>query len=415
MLCALIKVQTDFYPIQQLRLGKLPLPNLFSTRNDELHANMKRPVAHIYSMSSMVTFEPYVDHCSKLFFSRLDELYVSTGDDCDLGEWLQWYAMDVIAELTFGKMFGCLAVGGDVGDLIKTLAQFEQYAAVIGQVPYLHKLLLGNPILPYLVPKLEDINQVLKFSLDRIRERNSDKESRHEDFLSKLYTAKADGKMSEADTVRHSSANVFAGSDTTAVALRATIDGLLLRPECYRKLQAEIDRKREQGELSSPVKYSEAQQMPYLQAVLKEAMRWHPSVAMLLERHVPKGGTILCGIPIPANTIVGVNPWVVQRDRTIFGDDAHVFRPERWLEADTERFKIMDRAFLAFGGGSHTCIGRNISMMEMSKIIPSLLLEYDITRADPNARIRTVNYWFAVQKGLVVKLAKRKSLPQGPA
>ncbi|KAH0842250.1 Pisatin demethylase [Fonsecaea pedrosoi] len=399
--------KTDFYPIQEMKYGKIYLANLFSTKSDEFHAKQKRSVATAYSMTSMLAFEPYVDNCSELFFKRLDELYVNPHQPCDLGKWLQLYAMDVIAEVTFGKRFGCMQEGGDVGGLIDTIDKFLVYASVVGQVPYLHKFLFGNPLLPYILPKLDSINHVVKFTLERISEREKDSE-RHKDFLGRLYDAKAEGKMEAVDIVRHSSANVFAGSDTTAIALRAAIDGLLANPECYRKLQAEIDQKRAEGKLSLPVKYAEAQQMPYLQAVLKEGMRYHPSVSFLLERHVPKGGTVVCGTRVPEDTIVGVNAWVVHRDRKVFGDDADVFRPERWLEADEAQLKAMERAFFVFGGGSRTCTGRNISLMEMSKVIPSLLMVYDIERADPKARTQTKTYWFAVQRGLVCNIRRRR-------
>ncbi|OAL29839.1 hypothetical protein AYO20_09032 [Fonsecaea nubica] len=399
--------KTDFYPIQEMKYGQIYLANLFSTKSDEFHAKQKRSVATAYSMTSMLAFEPYVDNCSELFFKRLDELYVNPHQPCDLGKWLQLYAMDVIAEVTFGKRFGCMQEGGDVGGLIDTIDKFLVYASVVGQVPYLHKFLFGNPLLPYILPKLDSINHVVKFTLERISEREKDPE-RHKDFLGRLYDAKAEGKMEAVDIVRHSSANVFAGSDTTAIALRAAIDGLLANPECYRKLQAEIDQKRAEGKLSLPVKYAEAQQMPYLQAVLKEGMRYHPSVSFLLERHVPKGGTVVCGTRVPEDTIVGVNAWVVHRDRKVFGDDADVFRPERWLEADEAQLKAMERAFFVFGGGSRTCTGRNISLMEMSKVVPSLLMVYDIERADPKARTHTKTYWFAVQRGLVCNIRRRE-------
>jgi hypothetical protein len=87
--------------------------------------------------------------------------------------------------------------------------------------------------------------------------------------------------------------------------------------------------------------------MPYLQAILKEAMRYHPSVSFLLERVVPKGGTIISGRGIPEGTIVGINAWVIHRDKKIFGEDADKFRPERWLEADEEKLKAMERTFFA--------------------------------------------------------------------
>lgn len=80
---------------------------------------------------------------------------------------------------------------------------------------------------------------------------------------------------------------------------------------------------------------------------MKEAMRMHPAVGQLLERVVPEGGTTLSGFQLPQGTIVGINPWVPSRDRKTYGQDAESYRPERWLEADADQLKLMERNFLA--------------------------------------------------------------------
>ena len=76
--------------------------------------------------------------------------------------------------------------------------------------------------------------------------------------------------------------------------------------------------------------------MPYLQAVMKEAMRMHPAVGISMPRYVPSGGAEIGGRYYPEGTVVGVNAWVIHRDREVFGEDADVFRPERWLEGDSK-------------------------------------------------------------------------------
>lgn len=73
----------------------------------------------------------------------------------------------------------------------------------------------------------------------------------------------------------------------------------------------------------------------------------HPAVGMLLERVVPSSGTFLAGHRFPAGTVVGINPWVAARDKAVYGDDADIFRPERWIESTQEHLKIMERSFLA--------------------------------------------------------------------
>jgi cytochrome P450 len=88
--------------------------------------------------------------------------------------------------------------------------------------------------------------------------------------------------------------------------------------------------------------------------VVKEAMRCHPGVSFPLERIVPEGRAVFCGVHIEAGTIVGINPAVIHHDKSIFGDDAAMFRPERWLESSEEEVKCMDRHLMTvyFPGAS---------------------------------------------------------------
>lgn len=79
------------------------------------------------------------------------------------------------------------------------------------------------------------------------------------------------------------------------------------------------------------------------QAVMKEAMRCHPGVSYPLERIVPPGGGELCGVHLREGAVVGINPAVIHRDQSIFGEDASEFNPERWLRQDEEVRKSMDR------------------------------------------------------------------------
>ena len=98
------------------------------------------------------------------------------------------------------------------------------------------------------------------------------------------------------------------------------------------------------GKLSTPVTWKESKELPYLDACIKEAGRIHPPFGLPLERVVPAGGETICGQYLPEGTIVGISGWVVHRDRSIFGQDADVWRPERWLVDDEESRKRMEHA-----------------------------------------------------------------------
>lgn len=270
---------------------------------------------------------------------------------------------------------------------------------------------------------METWNQVLNFTLKAVnavtgKQARLDRDGELDvaaleaqgDMLSRWSAVKATSpdKMSTRDIIVHLSGNVFAGSDTTAIALRAIIYFLVKNRDKMQKLLRQIDEADREGKLSHPISYKESTtHLPYLDAVVREAMRLHPSVGLLLERHVPSSGAKICGVEMPAGTIVGINAWVTQHDPSIF-PEPESFIPERWLEASDDQLRKMDQAFFAFGAGSRTCIGRYISLMEMAKVVPQLLREFDVRLERPDEEWKCRNIWFVQQEGMICRLTRRR-------
>jgi cytochrome P450 len=103
---------------------------------------------------------------------------------------------------------------------------------------------------------------------------------------------------------------------------------------------------------------------------------------MPLERVVPAGGAEISGHWLPGGTTIAVPVPVVHRNVKVFGEDANDFRPDRWVEADEHQRIVMERTMLAFGAGKRVCLGRHIAELEMKKVIPRLLLEFDVRTPD---------------------------------
>ena len=136
----------------------------FSTLDEKYHDEQKKKVGGAYSLGQLLKMEPAVDSCVCLLMSRLSDL-VSKDHSINLGEWLEFYAFDVIGEVTFSKKMGFLEQGKDVDGMIGRIEGMLKYNARCGQVPSLHKFLLGNPLFPILIPSMETWNQVLVFTL----------------------------------------------------------------------------------------------------------------------------------------------------------------------------------------------------------------------------------------------------------
>jgi cytochrome P450 len=162
---------------------------------------------------------------------------------------------------------------------------------------------------------------------------------------------------------------IIAGSDTSATTIRSVMLNISSNPPVYQKLQAEIDKAIELGKISSPVKDSEGRQLPYLQAVIKEALRLMPPASGGLFKQVPPGGDVIDGMFIPAGTQIGSSVMAVHRSTKIYGPDADIFRPERWFEAEGEQLARMNSTVdLIFHYGKYQCPGKGVAWMEFNKI-----------------------------------------------
>jgi cytochrome P450 len=254
-------------------------------------------------------------------------------------------------------------------------------------MPIIHKILTENP----LYRADSTWRHAIDFSVHKIRER-LDKErtadgitSGHSDFLQMfLQIQNESAKGFDPDRmVSWLLINMLAGADTTAASLAATLYFVLKDAKVLQRLRTELEGKG----LTVPVAFEGVRKLPYLTAVISEALRLQPPVALPLERVVPDGGLILPdGRSIPKGTVVGMNPYVLHRNQDIFGGKVDSFDPDRWLQAKTEddgdfsdRLARMRQCNLAFGAGGRACLGRHVSSLEMYKLIPTVLLSFDVS------------------------------------
>lgn len=186
--------------------------------------------------------------------------------------------------------------------------------------------------------------------------------------------------LTQEEASRESLLNVIAGADTTATVIRVVMLHLLSSPSTYLKLRTEIDDAIRDGRASSPVTDPEARQLPYLQAVIKEGLRMKAPAAGPLFKTVPPGGDVIDGKFIPGGTDIGTSPFGIYHSKKIFGEDAGLFVPERWLaEEDPARLAYMSSTVdLVFSSGKYLCLGKPVALMELNKVFVevSLLCEF---------------------------------------
>jgi cytochrome P450 len=253
-------------------------------------------------------------------------------------------------------------------------------------MPWIDFLLLKNPIRLWL-SRLQVIGgdtPVVKFAKSRMTNRldttKTKEEASRQDFLSRFLAAKESDPtfFDDAKVLSMTVSNMNAGSDTTAITLRAAFYYLLKYPATYKKLLHELESIEESATSYGIFPWSKVRNLPYLSAVVKEVLRIHPAVGLSLERVVPTEGTQICGKTIPSGTIVGASPWVLHFKEEIFGDHPHEFRPARWIDCSDQQKAMMNNCLLSFGMGARTCLGKNISLLEIHKLLPAMLMHFEV-------------------------------------
>lgn len=284
-------------------------------------------------------------------------------------------AYDIISEVGFGAPFGFVEQGQDVGGLVQG---FHDGLPAFGLLARLHPFtswMKTTFMKKYLVATPQDdsgIGVLMRFRDRLIDQRLRDLEEKKDigriDLLQTFLEARTEeGKPLDMEYIRAEVLLVLlAGADTTGTVFQALVYNLMTHTEVYERMMAEIDDAARKGLISPMAQYQEiVEHLPYYAACVRETLRLNPSAPNLFPRYVSEPGIELYGQFAPAGTEISSNPWIVHRDQEVFGADANVFNPERWLDA--ERAKLMNKYMFTFGYGTRVCLGKDIAMMELFK------------------------------------------------
>jgi cytochrome P450 len=347
------------------------------TMNESQQSAVMKGIGAAFTPNAVLEYEKFIDDSATLLVSQ-----ISKQATFDMSKWFQLFAMDVLNRNAFGESPGFLARGEDIDSMLATVEARFKYYNTWAAVPTIEYVLHKNVIARRLGSA---INRLANLARAQLEKRRSEKRSSeiHHDLLQKYLDgqAKYPETISDTNVIGLVVSSIAAGADTTATTLTATMFFLMKHPSVRSKLEREI-----RGLLpcttidgtSKPPRASEVLQLPYLDAVIKESMRLFPIIVSGLDRIVPAGGRTIAGTFLPAGTVVACHPESLHRDRDLFGADAQVFNPNRWLDADKERSSKMNQAFLGFGKGKRICPGRHIALLEMKKVIPLLLSTFEV-------------------------------------
>ena len=167
-----------------------------------------------------------------------------------------------------------------------------------------------------------------------------------------------------------------AGLDTTSATIEWVMAELLHNPEKLSKTKRELEQVF--GETGFEPEDSTISKLTYLQAVVKETLRLHPTAPILIHKSVSE--VDICGFHVPKDAQVLVNVWSMGRDSDTWADPDS-FVPERFLDNEKD-FRGEDHGFIPFGSGRRMCPGVALANRIVHTVLASLLYHFDWKLAD---------------------------------
>ncbi|XP_068466798.1 cytochrome P450 71D8-like [Phaseolus vulgaris] len=214
--------------------------------------------------------------------------------------------------------------------------------------------------------------------LPRVQERTL--EAEEEDLVDVLLRVQKSGSLGINITIKHIKAMVsdifIAGIDTSESIMEWSMTEMMRNPTVREKAQAEL---RQAFKGKRIIHESDLEEISYLKLVIKETLRLHPPVPLLLPRECSEA-TIIDGYEIPMKTKIMVNVWAMGRDPQ-YWDDAERFMPERFDGSSTD-FKGNNFEYLPFGAGRRMCPGMSFGLASI--MLPLALLLYHFNWKLPN-------------------------------
>ncbi|KAK3439841.1 hypothetical protein EUGRSUZ_B00182 [Eucalyptus grandis] len=359
-----------FYAVKKLTYNCSDVS--FAAYGDSWRELRKLVILELLSSKRVQLFESVRKEEVKLMLDAI----TSFPGPVNIGEMALLLANNVVCRVTFGKKWQ--AEGGG------RKSKFHETAHEIQSI-------LGGFCVADLFPQIAWFNWLNGFKAkveknfreldklyDEVIEEHQDPERPnpdHEDLVDVLLRLQRDPNQMIALTgeqIKGVLTDMFnAGTDTSATTLLWTMTELVRNPAMMRKAQEEV---REAAKGKSQVEETDLLGLIYLRSVIKEALRLHPPLPLLVPRETIEDCKIR-GYEVPRGTTVFINVTAISTDPKSW-ENPEEFRPERFLNSSID-FKGQNYEFLPFGSGRRGCPGINFGVVIVELALANLLHRFD--------------------------------------
>ena len=274
-------------------------------------------------------------------------------------------AVDVITTFCFAKNINAVETPGFRAPIILAMEASMYNFLVFMNFPIVNKIMFSLPmwLSRIAAPELSglfDLQELLQGQIDGLMDNPKRLESvPHKTIYHALLETGTRKSLYE-----EGQAMLFAGTDTVSNTAMLLAYYVLQTPGVEEKLLAELRTAwPDKNDDASAPSWDALEKLPYLSAVIKEALRLTPGVAAGLKRVVSKGGIEVEGTQIPQDTIIHVSQHLVNTDARLWSEPRK-FKPERWLVGKEER-REMEANLVTFSKGPRMCMGINLAYCEL--------------------------------------------------
>ncbi|KAG7444714.1 cytochrome P450 [Guyanagaster necrorhizus] len=380
-----------------------------------IHQRHRKVMNPAFSAAQLRTFLGVFQRSAKKFSGKLTDMAENGQLNIDTKLWLGKLTLDIIGESAFGYKYGAV---DDENDKLANILSTLFYDA--GALPSRAGILFSA--LPRIMPKpllqLMDLipsRQKTHFSSFNVAAKKVGRElfkenvegkdfdsSSGKDVLSILARANAQEeekkRLSDDEVLAQIATLTLAGHETTASTLTWTLFELCNHPAQQDRIRAEIAQVRSRYQTKGELTSADYDSMPFMNAVIKETLRFHPIVPTLFrvaacDDIIPLAdpvttstGVKLTEIHVEKGQLVEIGIGYYNRNPTVWGSDADVWNPDRFLgQLDKQTTVGVYANLLSFSAGVRACIGWRFAVMELQVILFELLESFEF--ALPNASI----------------------------
>ncbi|PCH43494.1 cytochrome P450 [Wolfiporia cocos MD-104 SS10] len=388
-----------------------PVTNILSSSGEQ-HRRQRKLLGPAFSMNRIR--ELYPIFCNTINRARrtLVSEVASGQHELDMFHWMNRITLEIVGQAALGYSFDPLEVNeadDEYGKAFKHLIPLMQeffilrpllpYITALGPAWFRRKLVEMIPIPT--VQRLKDVTDVLERKSIEIYQSKLHALAQGDDamlqqigegkdiisvLIRENLRADASDRISEDEVYAQMSMVMVAGADTSAVTVTHLLQLLSEHKGIQQDLRQELLTAMEETEFS----YDDLSKLPLLDAVIKETLRLHPPITLLTREVLADtvlplstpihgiDGRTMSSIPVPEGTEIIVGILGFNTDKTRWGEDAHEWKPERWLsplprEVIDAQNPCVYATIMSFLGGKRSCSGLKFAELSM-KVTLSMLL-----------------------------------------